>query len=408
MKPHNRFGNIITAPGEFIRGVILNNGVTMIYFDNSATTFPSDRVRTVINDMLRDEFSGNPGSLHKLGVAADKAYCDTQAKVADLLGAYGSEIIFTSCATESANTAIRGFMSRNLRAGRRVISTRTEHKASLECLALLEKSGYEVVYLPVGTDGKPDLAELEKAMTGEKTALLCFTLVNNETGSVLPLDKITALRNRLSPDTKIYLDAVQALGKMPINLHKMNVDMCSFSGHKIHSVKGNGVLYVKDGIRIDPFILGGGQQKGMRSGTQSLLLAKAFEVALEEAVETMESSHANAVKINQYLRKELAERKAVILSPEDALPYVLNVSFEGFESETMLHCLEIYDIYVSTVSACSSKAKKVSYVLLESGVDRKTAANAVRLSFSRYNSMEEAEQFIEKVDEIYDLYAVRK
>ena len=380
----------------------------MIYFDNSATTFPSDRVRTVINDMLRDEFSGNPGSLHKLGVAADKAYCDTQAKVADLLGAYGSEIIFTSCATESANTAIRGFMSRNGRAGKRVISTRTEHKASLECLALLEKSGYEVVYLPVGTDGKPDLAELEKAMTGEKTALLCFTLVNNETGSVLPLDQITALRNKLSPETKIYLDAVQALGKMPINLHKMNVDMCSFSGHKIHSVKGNGVLYVKDGVRIDPFILGGGQQKGMRSGTQSLLLAKSFEVALEEAVETMEGSHEDISKINEYLRKELTKRDARILSPDDALPNVLNVAFDGFESETMLHCLEIYDIFVSTVSACSSKAKKVSYVLLESGIDRKTAANAVRLSFSRYNTMKEAEDFIKTVDDIYDKFAVMK
>lgn len=380
----------------------------MIYFDNSATTFPSDRVRQVVSEMMKDEFSGNPGSLHKLGVSADKAYGETQAKVAKLLGASSDEIIFTSCATESANTAIRGFLSRNQRAGKRVISTRTEHKASLECLALLEKSGYDVYYLPVGSDGKPVMEALEKALTEEKTALLCFTLVNNETGSVLPLEQIVSLRNKISPDTKIYLDAVQALGKMPIDLHKMNVDMCSFSGHKIHSVKGTGVLYLKNGVRIDPLILGGGQQKGMRSGTQSLLLAKAFEAALEEAVETMESSHANAVMINQYLRKELAERKAVILSPEDALPYVLNVSFEGFESETMLHCLEIYDIYVSTVSACSSKAKKVSYVLLESGVDRKTAANAVRLSFSRYNSMEEAEQFIQKVDEIYDLYAVWK
>ncbi len=380
----------------------------MIYFDNSATTFPSDRVRQAVSEMMKDEFSGNPGSLHKLGVSADKAYGETQAKVAKLLGASSEEIIFTSCATESANTAIRGFLSRNQRAGKRVISTRTEHKASLECLALLEKNGYDVCYLPVGSDGKPVMEALEKALTDEKTALLCFTLVNNETGSVLPLEQIVSLRNKISPDTKIYLDAVQALGKMPIDLHKMNVDMCSFSGHKIHSVKGTGVLYLKNGVRIDPLILGGGQQKGMRSGTQSLLLAKAFEAALEEAVETMESSHANAVKINQYLRKELAERKAVILSSEDALPYVLNVSFEGFESETMLHCLEIYDIYVSTVSACSSKAKKVSYVLLESGVDRKTAANAVRLSFSRYNSMEEAEQFIQKVDEIYDLYAVRK
>ena len=380
----------------------------MIYFDNSATTFPSDRVRSVVSDMMKDELSGNPGSLHKLGVAADKAYTDTQAAIAKLLGASSPEIIFTSCATESANTAIRGFISRNTRAGKRIISTRTEHKATIECLALLEKSGYDVVCLPVGRDGKPDLQELEKALSEDKTALLCFTLVNNETGSVLPLEQIVSIRNKLSPDTKIYLDAVQALGKMPVDLHKMNIDMCSFSGHKIHSVKGTGVLYLKDGVRVDPLILGGGQQKGMRSGTQSLLLAKAFEAALEEAVNSMDDSHANAVKINEYLRKELAQRKAVVLSPEDALPYVLNVSFEGFESETMLHCLEIYDIYVSTVSACSSKAKKVSYVLLESGIDRKIAANAVRLSFSRYNTMKEAEEFIKKVDEIYELFAVRK
>ncbi len=378
----------------------------MIYFDNSATTFPSDRVREAVNNMMKDEFSGNPGSLHKLGVAADKAYNDTRISVAGLLGASDSEIIFTSCATESANTAIRGYMSRNKRAGNRIISTRTEHKASLECLSLLEKSGYDVVYLPVEKDGKPVLSELEKALSGEKTALLCFTLVNNETGSILPLEEIISVRNKISPDTKIYLDAVQALGKMPVDLHKMNVDMCSFSGHKIHSLKGTGVLYLKNGTRIDPLILGGGQQGNMRSGTQSLLLAKVFEVALEEALETMDASHKNAEEINGYLRKELEARNAKILSPDDALPYVLNVSFDGFESETMLHCLEIYDIFVSTVSACSSKAKKVSYVLLESGVDRKTAANAVRLSFSRYNTMEEAQDFIKAVDDIYDRYAV--
>lgn len=380
----------------------------MIYFDNSATTFLSDRVREAVNNMMKDELSGNPGSLHKLGTAADKAYNDTRISVAGLLGASDSEIIFTSCATESANTAIRGYLSRNKRAGNRVISTRTEHKASLECLSLLEKSGYDVVYLPVEKDGKPVLSELEKALSGEKTALLCFTLVNNETGSILPLEEIISVRNKISPDTKIYLDAVQALGKMPVDLHKMNVDMCSFSGHKIHSLKGTGVLYLKNGTRIDPLILGGGQQGNMRSGTQSLLLAKAFEVALEEALETMDASHRNAEEINGYLRKELEARNAKILSPDDALPYVLNVSFDGFESETMLHCLEIYDIFVSTVSACSSKAKKVSYVLLESGVDRKTAANAVRLSFSRYNTMEEAKEFIKAVDDIYDRFAVIK
>lgn len=379
----------------------------MIYFDNSATTFPSEGVRSIVKEYLEDEVSGNPGSLHTLGVKADKLYRESRINIAELLGADADEIIFTSCATESANTAIRGYVSRNKRIGSKIISTRTEHKASLECLALLEKQGFEVIYLPVDKAGKPDLGLLETELSGGGVALLCFTLVNNETGSVLPIEEIVDLRNRLSRQTAIYLDAVQALGKMKIDLHGLGVDMCSFSGHKIHSVKGTGILYLKSSIKIDPLIYGGGQQKNMRSGTQSLMLAKAFEKALSEAVASMGDSHSDISLINAYLRSELAKRDAVIISPDDAVPYVLNVSFSGFESETMLHCLEMYKIYVSTVSACSSKAKKVSYVLLESGVDRKIAANAVRLSFSRYNTMDEAEEFINTIDEIYDTFLVK-
>ena len=380
----------------------------MIYFDNSATTFPTERVRAACSAAISDELSGNPGSLHKLGVSADFAYNECLSNTAKLLGAKSSEIIFTSCATESANTAIRGFMSRNKRAGNTIVSTRTEHKATLECLAYLEKNGYNVVYLPVMSNGKPNLSTLEEVLAKGDCALMCFTLVNNETGSILPNEDILKIRNRVSPSTVYYLDAVQALGKLRIDLHKTGCDMCSFSGHKIHGIKGVGILYVRDGVRIDPFILGGGQQRGMRSGTQSLVLAKSFETALEEASEGVEDAYDNVAAINSYLRKELSDRKAIILSPDDALPYVLNVSFDGFESETMLHCLEIYDIFVSTVSACSSKSKKVSYVLLESGVPQKIAANAVRISFSRYNSMAEAEEFIRCVDEIYDKFAVRK
>ena len=309
-------------------------------------------------------------------------------------------------------------MSRNKRAGNAVISTRTEHKATLECLEYLSKLGYEIRYVKVGSDGKPVIESLEEELNKGGVALACFTLVNNETGSILPFDQIVKTIKALSPSTVIYLDCVQALGKMPIDLSVMGADMCSFSGHKIHSVKGNGVLYVKKGIRIDPLILGGGQQDrrvapdsfhqdGMRSGTQSPVLAGAFLAALKEVSSGIEEARAKAAEINAYLRKELAARDAIILSPDDALPYVLNVSFKGFESETMLHCLEIYDIYVSTVSACSSKAKKVSYVLLESGVDRKVAANAVRLSFSRYNTMEEAVEFIKCVDKIYDQFLVK-
>ncbi len=379
----------------------------MIYFDNSATTFVSDAVRAKIVELTEDSLSANPGALHKLGNKANELYEDIRKETSELLGARPEEIFFTSCATESANTAIKGYMSRNKRAGNAVISTRTEHKATLESLEYLAKLGYEIRYVKVGSDGKPLMESLEEELAKGDVALACFTLVNNETGSVLPFETISKTIKARSPSTVIYLDCVQALGKMPVNLSSLGADMASFSGHKIHSVKGNGVLYVRKGVRIDPLIVGGGQQDGMRSGTQSPVLAGAFLAALKEVSTGIDEGRARAEEINQYLRKELAAREAIILSPDDALPYVLNVSFKGFESETMLHCLEIYDIYVSTVSACSAKTKKVSYVLLESGVDRKIAANAVRLSFSRENTMEEAKEFIRCVDEIYDQFLVK-
>ena len=379
----------------------------MIYFDNSATTFVSDSVRAKLQELTEDAVSANPGALHKLGNRAVELYEGIRRETAQLLGAKPEEIFFTSCATESANTAIKGYMSRNKRAGNAVISTKTEHKATLECLEYLSKLGYEIRYLKVGMDGKPTIESLEEELGKGDVALACFTLVNNETGAVLPFELISKKIKAASPSTAIYLDCVQALGKMPLDLSKLGADMCSFSGHKIHSIKGNGVLYVRKGVRIDPLILGGGQQDGLRSGTQSPVLAGAFLAALKEVTFGIDESREKIGEINAYLRKELSDRGAKILSPDDALPYVLNVSFEGFESETMLHCLEIYDIYVSTVSACSAKQKKVSYVLLEMGVDRKIAANAVRLSFSRHNTMEEAKEFIKCVDMIYEQFLLR-
>ncbi len=380
----------------------------MIYFDNSATTKPCERVISAVNDVLSSEnLFGNPGSLHKLGTSADSLYKSCFERTAKGLGCTSEELYFTSCGTEGANTAIEGYLSRNKRSGNTIISTRTEHKCTLETLEKLSKEGYIVKYVSVNKDGKPDLAELE-TLIDENVALLCFTHVNNETGSILPLEEIVALKNKLNPNTAIYLDCVQSLGKLPINLKTMHVDMAIFSGHKIHSVKGVGALYVRKGIKIDPLIIGGGQQDGMRSGTQSIFLAEAFATALEEANSTRENAYTNVTEINKFLREELTKRNATINSPEDALPFVLNVAFEGFQSETMLHCLETYDIFVSTVSACSSKAKKVSYVLTEMGIDRKIAANSVRLSFSRYNTLDEAKEFIAKIDEIYNLFLVRK
>ena len=379
----------------------------MIYFDNSATTAPSRSVIDAVNSSLEAELFGNPGSLHKLGVTASSEYEKCLVACASALGCGKDEIYFTSCGTESANTAIEGYMSHNKRAGKKIISTGTEHKCTLEVLKRLEGLGYQVVYIPVDKAGKPDLNVLEQEID-EDTALLCFTHVNNETGAILPLDEIISVRNKKNRNTKIYLDCVQSLGKLPVDLRKLNVDMAAFSGHKIHSLKGVGLLYVNKNTKIDPLILGGGQQNGMRSGTQSLVLAQAFTTALTEAVSHREASYENAVKINKFLRDELLKRRAVINSPEDALPFVLNVAFEGFQSETMLHCLEMYDIFVSTVSACSSKSKKVSYVLLAMGIAREIANNSVRLSFSRYNTIEEAEEFIKTIDEIYDKFLVKR
>ena len=378
----------------------------MIYFDNSATTRPCEEVIRVINDDLTGDMWGNPGSLHKLGMNSAKAYEQALADIASCLKCSASELIFTSCGTESANTAIEGFLKANQRAGKTVISTRTEHKCTLETLNLLEKEGYTVKYDKVGRDGKPDLDEL-RSLIDEDTALLCFTHVNNETGSILPLEQIINIRKELCPKAVIYLDCVQSLGKLPINLKSMGIDMASFSGHKVHGIKGVGLLYIRNGVKVTPLIIGGGQQNGMRSGTQSLPLAASMAVAVKEAENARGQAYEEVSKINSYLRSELASRGATVNSPDDALPFVLNVAFRNFQSETMLHCLEIYDIFISTVSACSSKSKKTSYVLENMGIERSISANSVRLSFSRYNTMEEAEAFVKAIDEIYNLYEVK-
>ena len=377
-----------------------------IYLDNSATTKPLPEVARLVYESLSGEESfGNPGSLHRLGVLAEKDLNDSLDTISRLLSCKKDELIFTSCGSESVNTALLGYMHKNPRAGKKIISTRTEHKASLESLALLEKEGYEVVYLPVLPDGKPDLEALLEAID-ENTALLTFTHVNNETGSILPLEKIIEIKNKKNRNTKIHLDCVQSLGKLPIALSRMGIDMASFSGHKIHALKGFGLLYIKNGVRVAPLIIGGGQQKGMRSGTQSPYLAGAFALALEKAYENIGQNLANISELRDRFSAKLKELGAQILSPDDALPYVLNVSFPSFQSETMLHCLEEKGIYVSTVSACSSKTKKMSYVLAEMGVKREIAANAVRFSFSRFTTEEELDETIKSIKDIYEKYKI--
>jgi cysteine desulfurase len=317
------------------------------------------------------------------------------------------ELYITSCGSESINTAIRGYLSANPRMGRHIISTKTEHKATLESLKYLEDSGYEVTYIRVDREGIPDLRQLEESIRKD-TALITLTHVNNETGSILPVKKIVGIRDRTNKQTRIHLDCVQSLGKLPIDLGNLGIDMASFSGHKIHSVKGVGLLFVKEGCRIHPLIYGGGQQNGIRSGTESPYLAGALELAVSMAEEDREKALPRVTMLKNKLLDQLSDLHPTVFSPDDALPYIVNLAFSTFSAETMLHALEEKNIYVSTVSACSSKSKKVSHVLLEMGMDRSIAQNALRISFSRFSTEDDVIVVSSAIHDIFNKYSTKR
>jgi len=364
-------------------------------------------VSFICEELSSEDGFGNPGSLHRLGYYAEKKQKAALDILSGILACSRDELIFTSCGSESVNTAIRGYLHANPRAGKHIISTRTEHKASLETLSFLALAGYEVTYLPVGKDGSPDLIELEKSIRPD-TALITLTHINNETGAILPVDQITAIRSRKNPKTRIHLDCVQSFGKLPIRFSRMEIDMASFSGHKIHAVKGIGLLYVRKGCRIHPLIFGGGQQNGLRSGTESSYLSGALALALSLAEKDRENALSRVTILKKELLEGVSDLYPTILSPADSLPYVVNLSFPFFEAETMLHALEERDIFVSTVSACSSKQKKVSYVLLEMGIEKSIAQNAVRISFSRFSTEEDVKAVCRSIHDIYDKYLMKR
>lgn len=298
-------------------------------------------------------------------------------------------------------------MSANPRMGKHIISTKTEHKATLESLKYLEESGCEVTYVQVDREGIPDLHQLKESIR-QDTALITLTHVNNETGAILPVKQVIAMKDRMNKQTRIHLDCVQSLGKIPIHLANLGVDMASFSGHKIHSVKGVGLLFVKEGCRIHPLIYGGGQQGGIRSGTESPYLAGALALAIARAEEDRESALSRVTMLKKQLLSALSDLHPAVFSPDDALPYIVNFAFSTFSAETMLHALEEKDIYVSTVSACSSKSKKVSHVLLEMGVDRSIAQNALRISFSRFSTEDDVTAVSSAIHDIFAKYSTKR
>lgn len=366
----------------------------IIYLDNSSTTKPCREALECINKCLSENW-GNPSSLHRLGMEAEIALNSARETVANSIGARTDEIIFTGSGTEANNTAILSALKTKKRGGR-VITTAIEHPSVLETVKRLEDEGLEVVRLKPQNDGKIALSALENALTGN-TVLVSMMLVNNETGAIQPIEEAVRLTKSIAPNAIFHCDAVQAYGKLPINIKRLGCDLMSASGHKIHGPKGIGFLYCKKGVHIDPFITGGGQESGMRSGTEPMPLIMGLEGAVK-ALPNINKQLEVQKELFGFAKNELLKRDyAVINSTDDCLPYILNISLPGYRSETLLHFLENRNIFVSSGSACAKG--HVSYVLNEMGLDRKRVDGALRISFSRYNTRDDIQSLCGALDD---------
>ncbi len=362
----------------------------MVYLDNSATTKPCKKAVEFINNALSVNW-GNPSSLHILGMNAENTVASARQSVAKALSVKADEIIFTSCGTEANNMALMSVLARKNR-GNRIITTSIEHPSVLETAKRLENLGFEVIYLKPDCNGVINLTDLENALN-HKTLLVSIMLVNNEIGSIQPIADAVRLTKRLAPNAYFHCDAVQAFGKMPINAAKLGVDMLTSSGHKIHGPKGVGFLYKSQKCHISPFITGGGQEKGMRSGTEAVPLIAGLDGAVRDLGNLQASLH-NMREVYGYAKTKLCENDlAVINSSDCGLPYILNISVLGYKSETLLHFLEGYDIFVSSGSACAKGLK--SYVLKEIGFSERHIDSMLRLGFSRDTTKDDIDKFCE-------------
>ncbi|NLL96787.1 MAG: cysteine desulfurase [Clostridiaceae bacterium] len=364
----------------------------MIYFDNSATTKPYKEVVELISRIMLEDF-GNSSSLHNLGLRAERILEETRTNIAAAIKARSEEIIFTSGGTESINMAIRGSAEILKRSGSHILSTPVEHAACMESLKELERIGYDLEYLEVDEFGNIILEDLRNKLRKD-TILVNIMAVNNELGTIEPVFDAARIIKSNNKKTIFHVDAVQGFGKIPINTRDLEADLISFSAHKIHGPKGVGMLYIRKGTRIHPMMMGGGHERKIRSGTVNVPCIAGFGLAVCTKIANMKKDQDNCKKIKDLIIKELIEAlgsRMRINSPPDGVENILNISFKGIKSETLLHFLEMQEIYVSSGSACHSKKDTVSHVLKAVGIPRAWAEGAIRLSFGSFNTIDEAE-----------------
>ena len=362
------------------------------YFDNSATTRCYESVREIVAKTMTEDF-GNPSAMHRKGMEAERYVRDAAQTVAGLLKVSPKEILFTSGGTESDNLALIGGAYAYQRAGKHIITTQVEHPAVAAPAAFLEKQGFEVTYLPVDSRGVVRLSVLKEAMR-EDTILVSVMYVNNETGSVMPISEIASVVHEGGRKTVFHVDAVQAFGKYRIYPAKQGIDMLSVSSHKIHGPKGTGFLYIRNGVRVIPQILGGGQQNGLRSGTDNVPGIAGTACAADGIYRKFEENTEHLYRLKERMAEGLSQIEGVTINGmplRSAAPHIMSVTFGGIRSEVLLHALEDREIYVSAGSACSSHKRKPSAVLTAMGLSKAQIENTVRISFSEENTFEEVD-----------------
>ena len=366
----------------------------MHYLDNSATTRVSKTAADKAYEIMT-EIYGNPSSLHLMGMNAEKELELARKRVSAALGATSEELFFTSGGTEANNTALFGAAYAKRRSGKRIVISSVEHSSVLEAAARLEQEGFEVVRIAPQIDGIIHSEDVAEAVNDD-TILVSVMLVNNETGAVMPVKDIFEAARDKNDKIICHTDAVQAFGKLDFSPKKLGADLLSVSAHKVHAPKGCGALYIKRRVRIIPRQFGGEQEKKIRPGTEALPLIAAFGAACAEF--DVEGNGERVAELNSYARQRLLEIGGVVInSPENALPYVLNISAGRVRSETMLHFLEEREVFVSSGSACAKG--KPSHVLGAMGIDRDRADSALRISFSKLNTKADVDALCEGIAE---------
>lgn len=374
----------------------------MIYFDNAATTQMSEVALDALMYASRECY-GNPSSIYTFGKKARKLLEESRAIIAECIGANPDEIYFTSCGTESDNWAISQAVYQKCE---QVITTKIEHHAVLNPVEELGKNGYITEYLPVDNGCVVDVNALKKVLNGKKS-LVSVMFQNNETGVVQPIHKIAEMVHKDNSESIFHTDAVQAVGHVKINVKELGVDMLSASAHKFNGPKGIGFLYVRSGCPVSPMIVGGGQEKAMRSGTESVAAIYSMAKALDENVKAIESNEKTIRILENQLLKKLCENSVIYkINADDRVRTagILNISVENADGEGLLNMLDMHDICVSVGSACNSKNKEPSYVLSEMNLGEERVDAAVRISIGRYNTEEDINELAKCIIRYYNIF----